>query len=187
MKRIVYVILLAFAVIACEDEATKKIKSDLNKRYEKVEIDEIKPDSSYVNGAIHSMRSLSIKVSETNRQIAYLLLEYDEERSIKNKILIYNKIDSIFNRTKSDLIEFDGRKNWRSEKVYSVNYRVAINGQWVVHKEYYFLNEVNGDALHRPIEWTDFVIERDHDKTIKKATEPIKDILVIKYELFKKF
>ena len=191
MRNVVYVLFLVFNIASCGDGIDRKIKNDLNKRFEgadKIEIVNIEADSSYVYGAINSEFSIRLFVSQSNLDITRLYLEYEGEKSKNKRILIYNKMDSIYNSTLATMVEFEDRiKYSKAEKVHRVTYTVTVSEKDYNRSDYYYFNQNNGELYHRDVEWGYFLSELDWEKTIDKAFMYRKELSSAKYELFRKY
>jgi hypothetical protein len=50
-----------------------------------------------------------------------------------------------------------------------VKFLVSKNELKVPYEEYYYINEINGDIIHRKCNWGEFLYERGWDNIIKDA------------------
>ncbi len=168
-----FIIILSIGCNNNPDESL--IKKDLNSRYSKFEIVEIKKDSANVYLAINVLRALEISVSSTNLKIVQTMYDEKDTRTDKQKC---NFIDSLHNSLISSMQEFEDSKYDKVDECYYVKYLFYKDERKIPKEEYYHLRLMpNGeyDIIHRPYEWNDFLIEQGYDEMIKDALSGYSD------------
>ena len=180
-KMLLLFLLFLTGCTAMRDEE-KLIKKNLDSRYTRFEIVEIRPDSSNVYDVINTIRSLLIRTSSNNLEIIKLLNEFDNATMSSLKKRIYFKIDSLYTTNKESILKFEDLRFDKSEACFRVEYLVHNGERKVRNIEFFYINPYNKEVLTRPYEWEEFMRERNYDKVIKEALRYQKDILEIKWK-----
>jgi hypothetical protein len=167
-------------LIGCDNDKSA-IKKDLNSRFTKVEIVEIRKDSTNVRQALNILNSLKVRISEANLNIVKAL--YSEDSSNRTPYQNYLYMDSIQQDIIQSLKKFEDSKFDKKEPCYYVKYLISKDEIKIPKEEYYFLDKYNGDVLHRPCEWEDFMYEQGYSDIIKDALKYRSEIfnLELKY------
>ena len=192
MKNVVLFILISVFIFGCDnkkfgksDGVSKSVKKaifeDLNSRFTGFEIAEIKNDSSNFYTAIQEVRSLSLKVSNSNVEIARRLY------AVNKNILTYKEADSIYESIVSAMTRFEESKFLRPDNCFYVKYLVYKDELKIPKEEYYYISRDQSLILHRSIDWEDFLIDLKYDQLIEKALEYSGKLSEVKYELTGKF
>jgi hypothetical protein len=172
-------IVVLFIVISC-NTSESKIKKDLKSRWTEFEIINIQKDSANVERAINILRALSIQTLEANGAILDYLIKISKE---KNNAIIHEDfilVDSIYNSVKQKLSEFHDMDFKNISPCFFVTYKVNIDGIEVLKEEYYYLNETNGDILHRSSNWQEFLNQNGWQKIIAESSKYYSDILELR-------
>jgi hypothetical protein len=163
-KTTIYCVIVTLFAFGCVGP-NNDIKKDLNTRFTKFEIVEIKPDSSNVYDAAMTYMSLGIKVSEAKLSMASAESEYyDKKRSSKNTMQL---MDSVVAVITEECQYFFNLKDSRKEPCYYVKYRIFKDEIKVEKEEYYYIRP-HGDGkvelMHRPYSWFDYLKAEDFTK-----------------------
>lgn len=179
-------IVLSILAIGCNPDHAK-IKADLKSRFTGFEITEITPDSTNIHLASHTLRALLMNTSDANLETSRILLKMDSIKDRQQLIGCYSKIDSIHNKLVASFTKFEESRFEKPDKCYLVKYLVYKEEKKIPKQEYYYINANNGDVMHRPYDWDDFLREEGYAKLIKDAVIYSGDILEWKYKLLKHF
>jgi hypothetical protein len=200
MKIIAAIPLLFLLVIqnGCISQDEQRIKKDLDSRFTKFEIVEIRVDNSNLENAWNLLLSCRLNVSDNNLKISKALLDYEvrtsnypipgikiseEERKTWAKKRYFEYLDSVYKVLEAKLLNFEDLKFSKKyrEKCFYVKYRLYKEENKIEKEEYYFLKNNNNEIVHRPYKWDDFLIEENYSDPINSALEYYSEILKLKY------
>jgi hypothetical protein len=180
--------LLTLLLIGCNSNNPKDIiMKDLNSRFTKFELVEVKEDSANVYKAINTLRSLEVRTSIINVEIIRTLNKIENSTSEKEKHMNYLHVDSIHNSLTELLEKFEKSKYDKTDHCFYVKYLLHKEEQKIPKEEYYYIRPMpNGeyDIIHRPYDWDEFLSEYNYDSLLKEAMKYYGDIydLELKYK-----
>ncbi|MCX6265773.1 MAG: hypothetical protein NTW16_00235 [Bacteroidetes bacterium] len=162
------------------DKDKSMIKKDLDSRFTKYEIVEIKKDSCNIQTAFETILSFKIRVSETNLKIIDAI---DRIRLNMEPQKNFNLIDSIHNEITNSMEKFEKTKYSKPDPCYYVKYLVYKDENKIPKEEYYYIAHQSNSVMHRPIEWNEFMYQEEYDKLIQDAVKYTGEIteLSLKY------
>ncbi len=172
-------LILPIFIISCNPQESK-IKKDLNTRWTKFDIVEIKKDSANVYEAINRFRSLGIQVFEVNGKIIDAKIRTENETNKDTLYKYYNYADSLHKNMERQLVNFDNTKNNKNDQCYYVKYLIYKDESKIPKEEYYYIKQSNGDIMHRPCDWNEFLKEREIDKVMQELNRYFEDLLIMK-------
>jgi len=182
MRNIFIIVAVALLLVSCGSKS--KIKKDLSNRYTSFDIIEIKPDSSNIKTAMMMCLGLSINISDANLKIVTALSDLESGVSKKSPMETLHYIDSVHNNIIDMGNKFENSVHFtRPDRCFYVKYTLPEGVKKVMKEEYYYINENNGDILHRPCEYKDFMYELKYYDLIQEALKYAKDIIDLKIKL----
>lgn len=169
MKTITFSFILSVLLImnGCISPDNQRIKKDLDSRFTKFEIVEIKPDSANVQDAFMTLLSLKVNISQGNLDIIKAGNHYYNIDGLgkwsDKKTKQY--MDSITNKLSKMCYDFMRLQFSKDEPCYYVKYRI-FNGALKEEKEEYYSIRIYDDGkqielIHRPYNWNDYLIEQN--------------------------
>ncbi|MEI7424305.1 MAG: hypothetical protein WCK18_19540 [Prolixibacteraceae bacterium] len=182
LTNILILIALSIMAIGCNLDHPK-IKADLKSRFTGFEITEITPDSTNIHLASHILRTLLVNTADANLETSQVLLKMDSIKDRKQLIACYSKIDSIHNKLTASFTKFEESQFSKPDKCYLVKYLVYKEEKKIPKQEYYYINTNNGDVMHRPYDWDDFLREEGYAKLIKDAVTYTGETIAWKFKL----
>jgi hypothetical protein len=176
------ILILQLILVGCNN-INQAIKKDLNSRFTKFEIVEIRKDSSNVEEAFNMLLSLKVNISDGNLEIVkagnhfYDVSGYDKWSYEKTT----NYMNSITNKLLNMCHDFMYLQFSKSEPCYYVKYRIFKDELKVEKEEYYYFRIYDDgkktELLHRPCNWNDFLYEQKCIDLIDKCSEPYREFL----------
>lgn len=152
--------LILFLITGCSSNESK-IKKDLDSRFTKSEIVEIRKDSANVKTAIYQLKSLALYTTIINSEISKGLhrieTSYSSDKGNKTSYQIYFYIDSLQKSLFELLTEFEKSETNKVDPCYYVRFLVHKDENILIKEEYYFIHEENGDIIRRPHSWDEFL------------------------------
>lgn len=177
MKHFIPFVLLGLLFLSSCDSNKSQIKKDLNTRWTKFEIVEIRPDSANLRTALECLSSLKLRVAITNREISEGL--YNASLNL-NPYENYLKIDSIHEGIVKAMDKFEHSQFDRCDRCYYVKYLVSKDEQKITKEEYYYVDK--DYVRHRPIVWNEFMYDQEYDKLIKEAIKFSSEIFDLEWK-----
>lgn len=178
MKTITAISILFILVImnGCISQDKRLIKKDLDSRFTKFEIVEIKPDSANIQDAFMTLLSLKVNISQGNLDIIKAGNHYYNIDGIgkwsDKKTNTY--MDSVTKKMSKMCFDFMRLQFLRSEPCYYVKYRI-FNGALKEEKEEYYSIRTYDDGkqielIHRPYNWNEYLIEQNCSDIIDQCS-----------------
>ena len=158
---VLFILILSIVFVGC-NPSNQAIKKDLNSRFTKFEIVEIRIDTSNVYDAKMSLLSLKINISDVNLNIAKATNYYYDKQWSYDKTSHY--MDSISTNLSKRYMDFMSLISSKSEPCYYVKYRIYKDELKVEKEEFYYFRKNDGvitELLHRPCDWSDFLKEEE--------------------------
>ncbi|NVO12273.1 MAG: hypothetical protein HXX16_20115 [Bacteroidales bacterium] len=183
IKSLLTCISLLFIIYSCDDPSTSRIKKDLSSRWTKFEIIEVKKDSANVRMATNIFRSLSLQVKDANVAILQSLINIENKKAPDNIEQNYINIDTTYKNIQGKLDNFLNSESKNMESCFYVKYLVSVNEKKIPKEELYFINNQNGDIIHRPSNWKDFLNELGWDKVVNESVKYLSELNNIKAKL----
>ena len=177
LKSMLLISVLSLLIFSCDSNKTT-IKKDLESRYTNFEIVEIRKDSANVHQAINVLRSLGIGVSQSNLEIVKALNGVDVGNRTPYQNYLY--IDSVYIDIKERLQKFENSKYEKPDLCFYIKYRIPKDEIKITKEEYYYINTLNGDVIHRPYDWDEFLYEQKYNELVDKAIEHTGEIIELK-------
>jgi hypothetical protein len=183
-----FIFLFSLLLFGCNDPKGL-IEKDLESRFTKFDVVEIKKDSSNIYKAINSLGALEFMTSSVNSEIVKTLNKIENST---NRNEIYNDylyVDSLYNALFQSFDNFEKSEYDRPDNCYYVKYLIHKEELKLTKEEYYHLRLMpNGkyDIIHRPYVWNEFLYEKNYDLLIKKALKYSSDIHDLKWKYKKR-
>lgn len=184
MKKIhvLFVLWLILLTLGCNRDESL-IKKDLDSRFTKFEIVEIRKDSSTVKDAIMRINSLMMRTAKTNLEIVKVLNGID--LGIRTPYQNYLYIDSLHNSLLQSFQKFEDSRFDKVDPCYYVKYLVHKEEIKIPKEEYYYISE-SGNVWNRPYDWDEFLLDRKYDVLIKEALQYHGEIFDLERKFSKK-
>lgn len=165
---ILMIFFLSLVFVGC-NPSNQAIKKDLNSRFTKFEIVEIRKDSSNVYDAMMTNLSLRIRIADNNLGIIKSIndIEFGTANKKPYQTILY--IDSLFNNSVQGGTDLENKQFDKRESCYYVKYLIHKEERKITKEEYFYINEINGEVLHRPYDWSEFLRELKYSDQIKDA------------------
>lgn len=165
MKNLILLPAISILLLFSCDPNQSKIKADLNSRYTKFEIIEMKPDSSNIRDANMGIFSFQITLSNSNDEMgkaAYRFIDKEWSYDKTSKFM-----DSIVKQLSASSKRLIDRLYARVEPCYYVKYRI-FKGELKIEREEYYTIGIPGksptiEVLHRPCDAGEFLKENGFD------------------------
>jgi hypothetical protein len=186
LSTILLIVLSLILFSSCNREK-RLIKNDLNSRFTKFDLIEIKPDSSNVKDAIFSLMSLKIRVSESNLKIIQGITEIESNNGSKASYQTFLLIDSVYNKTISDFEKFEKTRYSKPDKCFYVKFLVYKEEIKIPHEEYIVINDENDNVFHRPYDWDEFLVQEGYNDLVNSALTYTKDLMDLRYKFTGKY
>ena len=184
INQIILILFLSYCIFSCNKDESL-IKKDLNSRYIKYEIVEIRNDSANIHKALNVLRSLKIRVAENNAKVSKTLYEIESHEGDKTEYQNYLYIDSLHKSILKSMTDFEESGFDRPDPCYFVKYLIPKNEKKVPVEEFYYISKDNGDILHRPYDWKEFLYEQQYNELIKEALKHEDDIFKLEWKFRK--
>jgi len=182
MKSIkLFTMFLLIVLLASCKNAKSTIEKDLNTRFTKFEIVEIKEDSANIYEAHSVLIELIVQISQMNLDVISSMDSLENGIGSKSKAQYIVYIDSLYTNMINKLDSFENSDTLKVDKCYYVKYLVANGAVKETVEEYYYINEKNGDVIHRPVEWKAFLKSVDYSEYVNDVMKYYKDFLRLKY------
>lgn len=169
MKKLtlIFILFLIVLVSGCSSGDKQLIKKDLDSRYTKFEIVEMKPDSSNVQDAFMTLLSLKVNISQGKLDIIKAGNHYynvdGTGKWSHEKTTQY--MDSITDKLSKMCNEFMYLQFSKPEACYSVKYRIFNGALKEEREEYYYIRVYDEgkqkELMHRPVSWKEYLVEQD--------------------------
>jgi hypothetical protein len=163
--------ILVTYLLLCSGCNTDKslIKKNLNSRFTKFEIVEIRKDSANVFDACNMLLSTRINVSETNLNVIKAINGYysGTSKMSPKEIILY--IDSIENKLTALMTKFEELRFDRSENCYYVKYLLSKEENKIPKEEYFYINPWNKEVITRPYNWDEYLYKEKYDLLINES------------------
>jgi hypothetical protein len=78
------------------------------------------------------------------------------------------------------LIDFNNTKNDKIDDCFYVKYLIYKDVSKIPKEEYYYIKQSNGDIMHRPCDWNEFLKERDILNVMQELNRYFDDLLIMK-------
>lgn len=158
MKSIIFFlwIPLILLTISCKNPKST-IEKDLNTRYTKFEIVEVKADSANIYEAYNLLNELKVQIPQMNQNILCSLDSIGRGVGEKTPKQYYLYMNSLYKEMENKLSAFEASKTHKPDKCFYVKYLVENGAIKETVEEYYYLDEKNGVVIHRPIDWDAFL------------------------------
>jgi hypothetical protein len=189
MKKITGISILFILILlnGCTSQDEKLIKKDLESRFTKFEIVEVKKDSANVDDAFNMLLSLKVNISIGNLDITKAEARYYNYDGLGKWSLTKteNYMDSVTKKLTKlchnfMILQFD-----KSEPCYYVKFRI-YNGVFKEERaEYYYVRKYGSnneltELMRRPYIWKDYLLEENvadiYDKCTEKYLSFLKEI-----------
>ena len=166
--------------VSCKN-AKSTIEKDLNTRFTKFEILEVKEDSANVYNARCVLIELIGQISQMNLDVVYSMDSLENSIGSKSKAQYIVYIDSLYTSMTNKMDSFEHSDTLKVDKCYYVKYLVANGAVKETVEEYYYINGNNGDVIHRPVDWEAFLKSVDYSEYVNNFMKYYKDFLRLKY------
>jgi len=167
--KILYIFAMLLFVFSCSKINSNSyetlIQKDLDSRFTGFEIVEIKPDTANIYTALNNLRSLKLKVASTNLSIISAIADPREKTPKENYLYVNSLQDSLV----AFMTKFEDSKYDKVDRCYYVKFLIFREENKVPVEEYYYIDKNNGDVLHRPFIWEDFLQDEGYNKLIEDA------------------
>lgn len=182
MKSInLFTMFLLIVILASCKNAKSTIEKDLNTRFTKFEIVEIKEESANVQKAFEDLLAIRVDISKMNLDVIQSIDSLENGIGSKSKPQYIVYIDSLYTNMTNTMDSFENSDTLKVDKCYYVKYLVANGAVKETVEEYYYINEKNGDIIHRPVEWKEYLKAVDYSEYINDFMKYYKDFLRFKY------
>ena len=165
-----------------------KITENLSSRFTGFEVVEIRPDSSYLLGALDDLRVIRINIAMSNTKIIKTLADFEDGTLKWSGKRVYQHIDSVYNNISKRMQRFEDKRFSQEEPCYYVKYRIFDGADKIEREEYFVVNDVGNteqkeyEVLSRPVGWDEFMSQKEYGTIIDDALTYYKDILHYKYK-----
>jgi len=169
---ILMIFFLMLVFVGC-DKNKQAIKKDLNSRFTKFEIVEIKKDSANIEDASMLLMSLQLNISQSNLDMLKAEnLYYDKKWSYAKASKF---MDSITTKLMNMNVDFVHSQYLKSDPCYYVKYRIFKDELKVEKEEYYYFRIYNEgkqtEIMHRPCNWDEYLKVEESADLMDKCTE----------------
>lgn len=173
MRKTIFLLVLPVLFITGCNNPESTIKKDLDSRFTKFEVAEIKKDSSNIYNAMMSLNSLKIEIATANADMARMEGLYWDKKVSRDKLGQY--MDSVTTKLGKSCMTFMHLMGSRTESCYRVKYRLSKEELKIEKEEYYYLKTYDEgkkiEALHRPCDWDQFLKEEGHSDLIGECSK----------------
>lgn len=166
---LVLLILILFVLFAGCDKDKQAIRKDLNSRFTKFKIIDVIKDSSNVSDVMMTFKRLKIRIADNNREIIKSINDIKSGAASQKPYQTIFYIDSLYNNSIEGGMDLEIMQFDRSEPCYYVNYLIYKEGMKIPKEEYFYINESNGEVLHRPYDWCEFLLEFGYSVLLEDA------------------
>ena len=170
-------IILISMLNACNLTDQGRIKKDLNTRFVKFEIVEIKKDSANIYDTFMTLLSLQVNISKGNLDMAIAENHYydtDMKGKWSNEKTTHY-MDSITHKLMDMCDHFMRLQFTKPEPCYFVKYRIYNGATKEEKEEYYYLrlydNGKKIELMHRPYLWNDYLTDQKCKDICAKCSE----------------
>ena len=146
------------------------IKKDLNSRFTKIEIVEIRLDSANVCDIGMRKMNLKINIIDGISKMATAEKNYWDKRWTRNQALSY--MDTITNDLNKRGVDFLKLENSKAEQCYYVKYKIFKDELKIEKEEYYYIRPYGDgktEVIHRTCVWDDYL--EDLAQSIKESND----------------
>lgn len=178
MKNKILIFNVIFLIILGCNGPDSVIKKDLDSRFTKFEIIEIKKDSSNIYEADRMLMGFKVDISKANLSMAIAESKYFDKAWTLKKTSHF--MDSTTTVLMNNCSKFMRLMSSRSEPCYLVRYRIYKNESKIEKEEYYYMRESGGkfiETIHRPSDWSEFLMENNSEDLMGQCSERYKGFL----------